>query len=84
MTKRCSAHLTSQGWGRLDFAPRGHLPSSWHVPMGPRHHLASGDQGRVPRREERMEEEVWWRETVLLSERREDGLCLEARGKEGR
>ena len=34
--------------------------------------------------EERMEEEVWWRETVLLSERREDGLCLEARGKEGR
>ena len=56
VTKRCSAHLTSQGWGRLDFAPRGHLPSSWHVPMGPRHHLASGDQGRVPRREERMEE----------------------------
>ena len=31
-----------------------------------------------------MEEEVWWREKVLLSERREDGLCLEAQGKEGR
>lgn len=56
MTKRCRAHLTSQGWGRLDFAPRGHLPSPWHVPMGPRHHLASGDQDKVSRREERVEE----------------------------
>lgn len=56
VTKRCSAHLTSQGWGRLDFAPRGHLPSPWHVPMGPRHHLASGDQDKVSRREERVEE----------------------------
>ena len=27
VTKRCSAHCTSQDWGRLYFAPRGHLPS---------------------------------------------------------
>lgn len=61
VTKRCSAHLTSQGWGRL-ICPRGHLPSPWHVPMGPRHHLASGDQDKVSRREER-----WRRQTAMSS-----------------
>lgn len=44
--------LRGPGLGRLDFPPRpsvriafcGPLPSPWHVPMRPRHHLASGDR----------------------------------------
>lgn len=36
VTKRCSAHLTSQGWGRLDFAPEvTHCHHPGMCPWGP-------------------------------------------------